>query len=214
MKREELKQQLSESFDRPFTNIIKRSNVEYTVNEDGVIGEFYFHRMPNNNNLNNEYIFNDKVDIFYDVSWGFGNNMKIELKTASNWTKMTTTTFKIMDDFIRTMKPKVIKFSYRTPGNWKIYSNSRFIDILETLFGEKFDVWLDKDGERIFLIDKNVSKFNLGPIEKNTENGCMNVDEAWQKFKFPRKKDAKGIIRNDILKEQQKRILYKLKYIF
>jgi len=209
-----IKYQINESFDRPFSNIIKKSDMEYDVDENGVKGVFYFTRKPNNNDLNNYYFYNDKIDVYYDVSWQFKSDMSNELKTPANWMKMTATAFKIIDDFIRTKHPLVIKFSFHTPDNWKIYSNSGFLDKLKTLFSEKFDVLLDNEFERIYLINKNASKFKLGPIEKLTEQGCMSFEDAWNLRKFPKKRNQKGILRNDTIKEQQKRILYKWKYLF
>ena len=144
----------------------------------------------------------------------FNKDVSDELKTPANWMKMTATAFKIVDDFIRDIHPLVIKFSWHTMGNWKIYSNESFVDKLKTIFGEKFDVWVDNENERIYLIDKNVSKFKSGPIEKLSENCCVSFDDAWKYCKFPKKKDKKGIIKNDMIKEQQKRILYKIKYLF
>lgn len=211
------KYQIDESFDKPFSSFKKRTDFNYIVNEDGVIGEFIFINKYNTHELPNDIIDNSKVDIYYELIWRWGENMDKKLKTVENWVKMTTTSFKIIDDFIRTMKPLVIKFSEQSRGNYKIYSHSEFINRLSVLFDDHFHVDVSNKVKNknvvIYLINKEVSLVMKDPINKRAEN-CTNMEESRQYWLYPRKRDQKGIIRNDTIKEQRKRILYKLKYLF
>ena len=208
-----IKYQINESFDKPFNNIEKINNTKYVVNEDDVEAVFTFKVFFNTDLALEKYpINNNEIKVYYEVSWAWGYNMSDELKNVYNWIRMTSTTFKILDDFIRTMKPKVIKFSSQTEGNFKVYFNPNFIDKLETIFSEKFDVITDIKSERILLVDKSVHRLYEEKIIKLMENNTF--EQASKLAKYPNKKNYKGIQRNDMVKQQQKRILYKLKYLF
>jgi hypothetical protein len=206
-----VKYQINESFDIPFNNIKRIDSYNYIVDEDGVQGIFTFHVLFNNNELNDYDFYNKKIDTYYELSWIWGSNMKPELKTTSNWIKMTTTSFKIIDSFIREKKPLLIKFAPRTGGNKKVYFHTEFTDKLETIFAEHFDVIVDNKKQRVFLVNKEVSRLKEDSIRKLSE--YIELFEAWKYWKYPKKNKTKGTVRNDLVKEQQKRILYKWKYV-
>ena len=207
--------QIDESFDRPYNNFVKIDDFRYTVEQDGVSSVFSFHRQYNNNNLPNRLIYNNLVNIYYEVSWAWGKDMKNNLKTPANWMRLTATAFKVIDDFIRTEQPKVIKFSNQTEGNLKIYKNERFIDILRTIFSDHYNVvpeWLDEETIVLYMFDKEVSRVAESSILKRAEN-CTNLEEATNYFKYRKKREKKGIVRNDAVKYQKKKILYMSKYL-
>jgi hypothetical protein len=206
--------QINESFDSPFNNFTRIDEFRYTVEQDGVSGIFTFHMLYNNNNLPPRLIYNDMVNTYYEVSWAWGRDMENSLKTPANWMRLTSTALKVIDDFIRSERPTVIKFSNRTEGNLKIYKNERFIDVLRTIFRSHYHVipeWIDDENIVLFLINKEVSRLSESSILKRAE--CTNLEEATKYFKYRKKRDKKGIVRNDAVKEQKKKILYMMKYL-
>jgi len=203
---------INESFDKPFLNFTKVNNFEYLVYNGDIEGYFIFRRGHNDGVTLNSCCLIEKIDTYYDISWRWGDNVPDEVKTAANWVRMTASSFNIIDDFIRTVHPLVIKFGSHTGGNAKIYYNEHFIDKLRTIFGEHFDVFVDKEMDRTFLVNKEVSQRSLDNIEKRGRD-YTNMSESWNYWKYPKKRNHRGGIKNDIIKEQIKRVLYKWKYL-
>jgi len=127
---------------------------------------------------------------------------------------MTTTDFKILDDFIRTMNPKVIKFGDRYTGNFKVYFHEQFLKILKSIFGQNYDVIDYSDKNVIFLVKKEFVILEGTSVRKRMEYLGETLAEAENYWKYPhkRKRQMKGIIKNDYRKEQIKRIINKLRY--
>jgi len=211
-----IKYKINESFDKPFSNVRKIDNYNYVVDESDVVGNFTFRTIYNNGELPKSDIYVDKIKTYYEISWNWGSDMSNDLKTPYNWTRMTTTSFKIIDDFIRTINPNIIRFGTQTGGNEKIYRNEEFQMKLATLFRDHYHFIIDfnrrTDILRLYLINKEYSRLLEGNINKRAEF-CTNLEESKKYWLYPHKRDRKGIIKNDLRKEQIKRILYQWKYL-
>lgn len=204
---------ITESFDKPSNNVKKMDDFSYEVIEDGVKSHFNFRIEFNNNYFNDFRWISNDVDVFYDFSWGYESNVSRGDK-IKYWKTMTTTSFKILDDFIRTMNPKVIKFGDRYTGNFKVYFHEQFLKILKSIFGQNYDVIDYSDKNVIFLVKKEFVILEGTSVRKRMEYLGETLTEAENYWKYPhrRKRQMKGIIKNDYRKEQIKRIINKLRY--
>jgi hypothetical protein len=171
------------------------------------------------------YIFKTKEDA---VKYAKENNLKTVLifeddnmpldnfdnrwKTIKNWLKVTSTSFKIVDDFIRQKDyPPVLEFSGQTQTHKNVYHNKEFLNRWQILFGEQYEVELYK--EHIWLINKNISNKTLHNAIKLSEHAQISLSKAVNYWKFKTKRDVKGISRHNMVKEQIKRIILKRIYL-
>lgn len=205
---------LNESFDSPLPNVKKIDNLNYEASDDVIAGRFVFKLGFNNDDLTKYGISND-VDVFYDFSWSFLTGTDDSLKTTRNWKKLTSTGFMILDDFIRKNKPKLIKFSFHTSGNEKVYFNDVFLDRLKSIFYHDYDVITDKNYGVVMLVYKKFSNLKEEPIRKRMEQCGETLMESELYWKYPhrRKREMRGVIRNDYIKEQIRRVLIKNRYL-
>lgn len=206
---------LNESLDLPLPNIKLIDDFEYQASNDFIGGRFIFTLGFNNNDLI-KYGVSDDVDTFYDISWSFTDDTDESLKTVSNWKKLTSTGFIILDDFIRKHNPKVIKFSPQTKGNEKVYFNDVFLDKLKSIFYHNYDVINNRDYSVVMLVNKKFSNLKEEPIKKRMDLCGETLIEAENYWKYPhkRKREMKGIVKNDFIKEQIKRVLIKDRYLY
>jgi hypothetical protein len=205
---------LNESLDSPLSNIKQIDDFEYEASNDFIGGRFIFSLGFNNNDLFKYGISND-VDVFYNFSWSFILDTDESLKTVGNWKKLTSTGFIILDDFIRKHKPKLIKFSFQTGGSEKVYFNEIFLSKLKPIFYHNYDVITDRDYGVVMLVDKKFSNLKEEPIKKRMEQCGETLIESENYWKYPhrRKREMRGIMKNDYIKEQIKRILNKNRYL-
>ena len=62
-----------------------------------------------------------KIPFYWNVSWLWDINLSEEEKTLKNWLKVMSTSFKIMDDFIRQKDyPLVLEFSGQTETHKRV----------------------------------------------------------------------------------------------
>jgi len=192
---------LKETFTRPLKNISKLDDFTYIGYEDNVKAIYNFRLETVDDNIPKRY-FGDLIDYFYEFSWKFDMEMDVELKNDWSWVKATTTSIKIIDDFIRTINPKLIKFSGRSEGTKSMYNNDIFVDKLRSIFGQTHNIILDDDdpeNRKIYISKREYNILSEDTIRKNMD--CMTYEEAYRIVKFPKKK-------------QFKRILKKEKYLF
>ena len=153
-----------------------------------------------------------KIPFYWSISWMWNNNISEEEKTIKNWLKVTSTSFKIIDDFIRQKDyPPVLEFSGQTQTHKNVYHNKEFLNRWQILFGEQYEVELYK--EHIWLINKNISNKTLHNAIKLSEHAQISLSKAVNYWKFKTKRDVKGISRHDMVKEQIKRIILKRIYL-
>jgi hypothetical protein len=200
-------QYLNEIFETP----LEYSQIEPTKYQVGNLATFIFKR---------EYTFSDvpfdttmyKIPFYWNISWMWGNNLSEEEKTLTNWLKVMSTSFKIVNDFIRQKDyPLVLEFSGQTETHKRVYHNKKFLDRWQILFGEKYEILLHKD--HIWFINKNISNKNLHNAIKLSEHSQISLSKAIEYWKFKNKRDVKGIARHDMIKEQIKRIILKRIYL-
>ena len=167
-----------------------------------------------------EYNFSDvpfdtdmyKIPFYWSISWLWDINLPEDEKTIKNWLKVTSTSFKIVDDFIRQKDyPLVLEFSGQTETHKKVYHNKEFLNRWKILFGEQYDISLHN--EHIWFINKNISNRNLHNAIKLSEHAQISLSKAVNYWKFKTKHDVKGISRHDMIKEQIKRIILKRIYL-
>jgi len=167
-----------------------------------------------------EYNFSDvpfdtdmyKIPFYWSISWLWDINLPEDEKTIKNWLKVTSTSFKIVDDFIRQKDyPLVLEFSGQTETHKRVYHNKEFLNRWKILFGEQYDVLLHN--EHIWFINKNISNRNLHNAIKLSEQTQISLSKAVNYWKFKTKHDVKGISRHDMIKEQIKRIILKRIYL-
>jgi hypothetical protein len=153
-----------------------------------------------------------KVPLYWSISWVWNNELPDEEKTLKNWLKVMSTSFKIVDNFIRQKEyPLVLEFSGQTETHKRVYHNKEFLDRWQILFGEKYEVILHKD--HIWFINKNISNKNIHNAIKLSEQSQISLSKAIEYWKFKTKRDVKGISRHDMIKEQIKRIILKRMYL-
>jgi hypothetical protein len=207
-----------ELFDTPLNNIDKISDTEYIINEEGIKVKFYFRR-EYDTHIYKFYLYNGKEipDFYFDMNWNWLEGMDEELKTPKSWLKVTATVPKIIDDFIKTNNPLIIKFSFRTEGNGKVYNHSKFLNTVELIFSDKYDLIKVPDPFAILLVRKDYSgRFNPS-IKKLHINGDMSLEEAHEYWTNPEKRlmegKMKGIVKNDHKRNKIKRIYYKIYFL-
>jgi hypothetical protein len=199
-------QYLNEIFETP----LEYNQIEPTKYQVGNLATFIFKR---------EYIFSDvpfdttmyKIPFYWSISWMWDNELPEEEKTLTNWLKVMSTSFKIINDFIRQKDyPLVLEFSGQTETHKRVYHNKEFLDRWQILFGEKYEILLHKD--HIWFINKNISNKNLHNAIKLSEHSQISLSKAVEYWKFKNKRDVKGISRHNMIKEQIKRIILKRMY--
>jgi hypothetical protein len=199
-------QYLNELFDTP----LEYNQIESTKYQVSNLAIFIFKR---------EYMFSDvpfdtnmyRIPFYWSISWMWDDKLAEDEKTLKNWLKVMSTSFKIVDDFIRQRDyPLVLEFSGQTETHKRVYHNKEFTDRWKILFGEQYDVLLYN--EHIWFINKNISNKNIQSAIKLSEHAQISLSKAIEYWKFPTKRDVKGISRHSMIKEQIKRIILKQLY--
>ena len=115
-------QYLNEIFETP----LEFKQIDSTKYQAGNLAIFTFKR---------EYDFSSvpfdttmyKIPFYWGISWIWINDISEEEKTIKNWLKVTSTSFKIIDDFIRQKDyPPVLEFSGQTQTHKNVYHSVSF----------------------------------------------------------------------------------------
>lgn len=204
---------INEVFDVPFNNLSKTDDNTYIVDENGIGIKYTFRGRYDSEIIPKNYVKND-IGLFYEISWDWVKDVLEELKTTTNWIRSTSTSFKVLDDFIRNEDPKVIMFS-TTEKTFNIYNNDLFINHLTNIFGQKYYITKEQNGDvlRVFLIRKDISHYADDMINKTYQQNGGDINEIRKRILYPNKRYFKGIRRNSLIKEQIKRILLKKRYL-
>lgn len=203
-------QYLNEIYDTPL-KYNKDSNTKYIVyDKDGnELAYFLFRFMYNINDSPVDYK-KYKLDRYWNVDWYWVDGLSKEYKTAQNFIRITSTAFKIVDNFITSNNfPLLIGFGGLTDTHDRIYSDKRFIERWQILFGERYEVKYQND--KLWIINKTITVDEI-KIAKISEVYEISSSEAYRKELFPTKRDVKGISRHNMIKEQIKRIILKKMY--
>jgi hypothetical protein len=148
---------------------------------------------------------------YWDVSWYFYNIPKEE-KNTKTFIKITSTAFKIIDDFItKNNHPPLLGFGGLTSQHERIYSDPSFIKRWKILFGEKY--YVEWKNDKLWIINKNFYKTDESKLYKQSIFQERSVSEIYKESKFPTKSKLKGISKHNLIKEQIQRIILKQIYL-
>lgn len=200
---------LNELYDSPL-DFFKSGDFEYKVLLDGDILAIVSFR--NQYDIDRAPIDHKKFSIskYWDVNWKWGE-ISDKLKTTSNFIKVTSTLFKIVYSFISNISPDIISFSGLTESHERIYSNESFLERWRSLLSEKYNVSWSND--RVWIVKKSLSPIDEYKIMNLAEHLSISPSEAYKKIVYPNKKELKGITRNELIKEQIKRLVLKHLYL-
>lgn len=153
-------------------------------------------------------IHEDNVGIFYYLEFGcvdLPEEVQVRYKPSL---------IKIVDDFIRHNNPSVIIYYTGIASEFKKYSDT--FQIVSCVLPNDYALTTtedDKLGYCYYIAKKELCRFFDSAINKNL--ACCHDFELAKKLVFDQyKRNRKGITRNDMVKEQRKRILYKWKYLY
>jgi hypothetical protein len=199
---------IKESFDGGDFTFKKDGDFKYYI-MDGIyrIAVVNFRLEYNINKLNN-IIKTGNLEHYYGISWGFVSD---DDYNHSTWMKVTGVTFKIINDFIKTIKPKLIYVS-STDKTDSVYSSDNFISLLETLYNPSYNVESVRvEGDQVIILYKP----EIIPIDEHlfekykSTYKHLNEDELKRFFYYRNKKHKTGVNYKQSFNEQIKRIIYK-----
>ena len=152
------------------------------------------------------------ISKYWDISWRWGDDIDKSNQNVSNFIKVTSTMFPIVEEFIRNNNyPQLLGFSGLTESHDRIYSDELFIERWEGLLGEKYEVKWHND--KVWIINKNISYIDEYKIIQLSEHFKLPPSQIYRMIKYPNKKDKEGISKNILIKEQIKRIILKQIYL-
>jgi len=202
---------ITESLDKPFKNLKEIEFTRYYLDEDNVKVNFKFKHEFNIHKLPLYLLDTEKLKNYFEISWSWNQDMENGYKTVYNWKRVTATAFKVIDMFLRKYNPELVIFKGRHPKMDIIYNYDQFLEILRNLF--YFNYFVKNYDDKIYIIRKDVSSIYEGHIEKRSEcDDCNETYEESREFWLhpnKRKRNMKGISRNDYIKDQRKRIFLK-----
>lgn len=207
------KEYLNEIYDTPL-EFKKESPTKYNVYRDSKeLAYFLFTFKYDINNSPVDYK-KYKLDRYWSVDWYWSPKVPKEEKNAKNFIRVTSTAFKIVDDFIRNYNyPSLLGFGGLTKQHENIYSDKKFIDRWDTLLGERYYTKWDTENDKIWIVNKNFYKTDETKISNASHVFKKSLSEIYRQQKFPNKHDTKGIFRHNMIKEQIKRIILKQIYL-
>ena len=102
-----------------------------------------------------------------------------------------------------------------TEKTFNVYNSDLFIDYLKSLFGQNYYITKELDGDvlRVFIIKKDISYYADDIINKTHEQCGGSIEDIKKRILRPNKNNYKGIRRNDLIKEQIKRVILKKIYL-
>jgi hypothetical protein len=189
---------LTELFEKDLPNIKKLNNVEYLVGNGIDIEAKYYFRLDDPS-LNK-----------WSIHWNFTNNNKNISPEA--WKQVTTTSFKVLKDFISNKKPKYISISgneSKSGRNTKlnIYKSKSFLEKLENIFNNQY---LIKNDDESMVLMKSIEEAYKHAIHESVKYGGERYEDAlhyWQnldtnaKSKIERWSAIKRKAKREVLQE-------------
>jgi hypothetical protein len=196
---EEYKQYaLTELFEKDLPNIKKLNNIEYLVGNGTDVEAKYYFRL-------------DEPDLNkWSIHWNFTNNNKNISPEA--WKQVTTTSFKVLKDFIDNNNPTYISISgneSKSGRNAKlnIYKSKSFLEKLENIFNNQY---LIKNDDESMVLMKLIEEAYKHAINESVKYGGEKYEDAlyyWQnldinsKSKIERWSAIKRKIKREVLQE-------------
>jgi hypothetical protein len=154
---------LNELFEKDLPNIEKLSPTEYIVgNGDDIEAKYFF-----------------KLEIperqAWSVIWMFTKNNKNQSPEA--WKKVTSTSFKILDDFIKNKSPKSIHISGDTNIKTSLYKN--YIHKLETIFNNRYKI---DNSDEFGVVLRSIEEVAQNAIKKRMETLNESYEQSVNYF--------------------------------
>jgi hypothetical protein len=184
---------LTELFEKDLPNIEKISPLEYIVgNGDDIEAKYYFR-------------FEDWGDK-YSLNWSFTDNNKN--KSPEAWKQVTASSFKVLEDWLKTNNPKGIYISGNTGSKTKLYKS--YIDKLQILLNNRYIID-NSDEDRVVL--RSIEENHQSGIKKRINTLNESYEQAleyWQngdinsKSKIERWSAIKRKIEREVLQELYK----------
>lgn len=204
-------QYLNELYDTPLQ--FKIDNNSYTVyKENGNELAFFTFRFEYNMEDSPVNYKKYKLDKYWDINWYWSSDIKEEEKNTKNFIKVTSTAFKIVDDFIRNKNyPLLLGFGGLTKKHENIYSDKTFIDRWKILLGERY--YVEWKNDKLWVINKIIHNVDEARIYKASQAFGKSTSLIFQEEKFPNKNKHKGIYKVNLIKEQIKRVILKQIYL-
>jgi hypothetical protein len=189
---------LTELFEKDLPNIEKTSKNRYLVS--------------NKNDIEAEYIFDLVIPEknIWSLNWYF--TPKNTNTSPEAWKQVTTTSFKVLKDWLQTNSPKSIHISGNTGTKTKLYKT--YIDKLQTLLNNKYKID-NSDEDKVVL--RSIEEIAQSGIKKRMETLNESYQQAlyyWQngdvnsKSKIERWDSIKKKIQREVLCE-----LYSIKNV-
>jgi hypothetical protein len=147
---------LHEIFEKDLPNIEKVSPTEYIVGNGNDIEAKYYFRL---------IVPEDKA---WSVSWNFTPNNKN--KSPEAWKQVTSTSYKVIADFLEKFKPTSLHISGNTDKKSAIYKS--YIDRLQTILNNKYTI--DNSGEYEAVL-RSIEEVAKSGIKKRMET----LDESY-----------------------------------
>jgi hypothetical protein len=190
---------LNELFEKDLPNIEKISPTKYIVS--------------NGDDIEAEYFFKVEFDVFdknssennWSINWRFTDNNKNISPEA--WKQITATSFKVLNDFIKTKNPKSITISGNTETKTNIYKSKSFLEKLENIFNNKYKI-NNSDEDKVVL--RSIEEISKSNIQKRIDTLNESYEQAlnyWQngdinsKSKIERWNTIKRKIEREVLQE-------------
>lgn len=175
--------EMKEYLDIPLKNINKIGKYDYIVGEDGIEAKFNIRPKHFSDSHRRHQYFSKGINKIFEISWLFTDNTQKNKKTPQSFLRVTATSYKILEDFIKNEQPNIITFSGLSKGHESIYYGDTFIKRLKTLFGEEYDVVIDEDDSVVYIINKTISLLKNESINKRSKQ--TSLQESIIYFKYP-----------------------------
>jgi hypothetical protein len=155
---------INELFEKDLPNIEKINKVSYIVGNGKDIEAKYDFRLEI-----------PEKDI-WSLSWSFTDNNKNT--SPESWKQVTATSFKVLDDWLKTNNPKSIHISGNTGTKTKLYKN--YIDKLQIILNNKYRID-NSDEDKVVL--RSIEEIYQSSIKKRMETLNETYNQAlsyWQ----------------------------------
>ena len=200
---------LLEIFDQPY-EISKIDGYNYYVDDKSGIKIKYTIKTRYDIDTIPNHLINLPINGFIEISWNFGKGVPNELKNVSSWLRGTSTSFKVIENYLKTNKTDVILFS-STDQTINRYRSENFLKLLQSLFPDRYISIIDNDDfVKVYMIDKNVSKLPNDSIEKIMNECDISFLEAKNRLFKPKKT---GINKKRYLENKIQSIINKKIYL-
>ncbi len=142
----------------------------------------------------------------WSINWFFTPNNKNKSQEA--WKQVTATSFRVLEDWLKTNNPKALYISGNTEAKTKLYK--AYVDKLQTLLNNRYKID-NSDEDRVIL--RSIEEIKKSSIKKRIETLNESYDQALNYFqngdinsksKIERWSSIKHKIERKVIKEMYK----------